>query len=384
MRWIILAAMAGTLLAGPAQAACPPATAEGGTPISIPSRLDEAARLGLSAMAYLAVADPAGGDAWPRAEIATAPSCPAATFQGEDQTWNLSTGVAPAPMFWAQAQGDDEIFYIAEAPALVDAQAWSRARTPLPPQTAPRVRLLVGEIDGIHVVYQVYEDVPGTRRLSDDIVAIQTGKLNALAAVDPAGHAVTILRETESGREAELFRPGLINRDVTAQLYGPDGAFFHVAGAGVIAMRGSGVYCAPSYGGFSRSHITVIDSRADSLDLSCLFRMGDSWVSVFATRQPNAAGDKASFTARIRDMEREDKALKTSVQASGVGRGYGAGRVWDRTDGRQDGLWFRRAGEFVVEVRATFDDSAKDALLKLLEAFASNRLPSDVREDAPA
>jgi hypothetical protein len=35
-------------------------------------------------------------------------------------------------------------------------------------------------------------------------------------------------------------------------------------------------------------------------------------------------------------------------------------------------------------VRATFDDSAKDALLKLLEAFASNRLPSDVREDAPA
>jgi hypothetical protein len=160
---------------------------------------------------------------------------------------------------------------------------------------------------------------------------------------------------------------------VTAQLYGPDGAFFHVAGAGVIAMRGSGVYCAPSYGGFSRSHITVIDSRADSLDLSCLFRMGDSWVSVFATRQPNAAGDKASFTARIRDMEREDKALKTSVQASGVGRGYGAGRVWDRTE-----------GEFVVEVRATFDDSAKDALLKLLEAFASNRLPSDVREDAPA
>lgn len=384
MRFIILAAMAASLLAGPAQAACPPATAEGGTPISIPSRLDETARLGLSAMAYLAVADPGGGAAWPRSEVATAPSCPVATFQADDQTWTLSTGVAPAPMFWAQAPGGDEFIYIAEAPALVDAQAWARARTPLPPQTAPRVRLLVGESDGIHVVFQVYGDPPGTRRVSDDIVAVQTGRLRPLAAVDPAGHAVTVLRETESGREAELFRPSLLNRDVTAQLYGPDGAFFHVAGAGVIVMRGSGVYCAPSYWGFSRSHITVLDSRADSLDLSCMFRMGDSWVSIFATRQPDAAADKAEFAARIREMERADEEHRVSVRGSGVDLGYTAGRVWRLADGGLEGLWLRRAGEFVVEVRATFDDSAKDSLLKLLEAFGSNRLPDDVPEDAPA
>jgi hypothetical protein len=384
MRRIILAAMTACLLAGSAQAACPPATADGGTSITIPATLDEATRLGLSAMSYLAVADPAGGDAWPGAEITAAPACPVATFKGEDKTWTLSTGVAPTPMLWAKAPGSDDTFYVAEAPALVDAQAWAKARTPLPPHTAPRVRLLVVEADGIHVVFQVYEGAPGTRRVSDDIVAVQTGKLKPLAAVDPAGHAVTVFRETESGREAELFRPGLLDRDVTAQLYGPDGAFFHVAGAGVVAMRGSGVYCAPAYGGFSRSHITVLDSRADSLDLSCMFRMGDSWISVFATRQPDQAADRSEFPARIRAVEQEDKDLKVALRAATVGQGYAAGRVWERKAGPMEGIWFRRTGDFVIEIRATFDDAAVDALGGLLVAFATNRLPEDTPADAPA
>jgi hypothetical protein len=112
--------------------------------------------------------------------------------------------------------------------------------------------------------------------------------------------------------------------------------------------------------------------------------MGDSWVSVFATRQPDAAADKAEFAARIREMERADKENRVPVRGSGVDLGYTAGRVWSLADGGQEGLWFRRAGEFVVEVRATFDDGAKDSLLKLLEAFVTNRLPDEVPEDAPA
>lgn len=364
-----------------ARAACSGAWEGDGAPLAIRHGLNEADRRALSATVFLGLDDPGGVGVWPTAEINMAPPCELARFEAAGVTWVVSGGEAPAPLKWVRAEGRDEVFFIAKAPALTDAGRWAVAKTPWIAPMAKPVYLLAGATENHHFVFKVYDGLPGLKRLSDDLVGAIDGSAAPLAALDRLGSAVSLFLETETGRAAEIYRPGHLNRDRTATLYGPDGHYFAPLPGGVVSLSGSGLYCAARLGGFQRMRLIAIDLRSESLDLGCSYEtVGNDIVSVFSQRLTDPTADKAYIAYQIEVSEREAGVARRIGRSNPTGP---AGHQWVDDAGVRHAIWFRRSGEFMIEVHATFDTESSDDVSALADSLLSNRLRDNVDDETP-
>ena len=150
-------------------------------------------------------------------------------------------------------------------------------------------------------------------------------------------------------------------------------------------MRGSGLLCAARYGSLVRERLTVLDARDDSLDLACRLEGADSWVSVFSTRHPDRTGDKAWFAASLKDAKKGGGvAGRLEGDRTAEIRDLHAGEAWRDKAGKSQGLWFVRRGDFLIEVRATFEPEAAAEVFDALRAFVGNTLPEAKIRDGAA
>jgi len=119
-----------------------------------------------------------------------------------------------------------------------------------------------------------------------------------------------------------------------------------------------------------------------------MLRAGDSihadgsWMTVFTTRIPDARGDAAEFRSKLRATQAElgvsGKAVRSRPDRNGLLR---AGAAWVDRQGRGQGVWFMRRGEYVVEVRATFHPDDTDAVYAVLAALLRNEIPPPPARD---
>jgi hypothetical protein len=363
------------------QAACSASWEGDGAPLIFRHGLSEAERRALSATVYLGLDDPGGVGVWPMAEIDVAPPCELARFEASGLTWVVSGGEAPAPLRWVRADGRDEVFFVAQAPALADAGRWSAAPTPWMSPTGEPVYLLVGASEHHHFVFKVYDGVPGLKRLSDDLVGVIDGSTTPLATLDRLGGAVSLFLETATGRAADIYRPGQLTRDRIATLYGPDGHYFAPLPGGGVSLSGSGLYCAARLGGFQRTRLLVVDLRPDSLDLGCSYEtLGDDIVSVFSQRLADPASDKAYIAQQIASSEAQTRIARRIGRSHPTGS---SGHQWVDASGVRQAIWFRRSGEFMIEVHATYSADASADVSDLAESLLSNRLRENMDAETP-
>lgn len=329
----------------------------------------------MSAAVFLALSDDAGGDDWIWREIAAAPPCPVSSFKVDGVTWHVSGGKGAAPLRWARADGVETYYALVRGPSPTEARAWAATRRNGAATGASATYLVASEGD-MQFVLRIYDGAPDARRLADDLADVIAGRLTPIAGFDPTGSAVTLDLGTPDGISAELFRPALIGPERHATLLGPDGHFFAPTETGV-RLRGSDLLCGDAYGAFERTRLMVLKTDDPHLDLSCSFHSEDSWISVFATRQPDVEFDKERFRADIRATQ-ADTGLKGRPVSSKASRtdAIRASAVWiDKTQTGQ-GLWFIRRGEYVVEIRATFRLDETDAVYDLVAAMLKNAAPA--------
>lgn len=379
---IVLAFVLTLATAGPAAAACNTALPGPGTAVALPDKLPEADRLSLSAGVYLALRDRQGAGAWPDPQVDGAAPCPLDSFEADDVVWTISGGVGEAPPRFITAPDREEYYFLAAGPPLGEAQHWTDAGPP--PGSAPaQAYYLTAAAGAARYVLRIYDGAPSARQMADDIAALTAGRRDFIAAFDPEGDTVTVFPPTESGRSAQVFEPARIHSGRTATLLGADGRFFEPLDNDVVAMRGSGLLCAERYGTLVRDRLTVLDARDDSLDLACRLEGGDSWVSVFSTRHPNRRDDKAWFAASLKDAKKEGVAGRLDGDRTAEIRDLHAGEAWRDKAGKSQGLWFVRRGDYLIEVRASFEPEATGEVFDALRAFVGNKLPEvRVRDDS--
>jgi hypothetical protein len=377
----LVAALAAAAPAAGAPACDAPLGAPG-TGIVLPAVLGEGDRLGLSAGVYLALRDRSGAGAWPDPQVDGARPCPLGSFEADEAVWTISGGAGDTPPRFVTAPDHEEYYFLAAGPNLAAARAWATGSRAEP--TGDRAYYLAAASGAARYVLRIYDGAPSSRQLSDDIVAAMSGRLPFIAAFDPEGDTVTVLAETESGRPGQVFEPARIHSGRTATLLGADGRFFEAVEPGAVAMRGSGLLCAARYGSLVRERLTVLDARDDSLDLACRLEGADSWVSVFSTRHPDPKGDKAWFKASLKDAKKDGVAGRVAGDRTGEIRDLRAGEAWRDKAGKSQGLWFIRRGDFLIEVRATFEPEATGEVFDALRAFAGNTLPEAKIRDGAA
>lgn len=356
-------------------AACAPALAETGKPLTLPGTLDDAARGALVSALFLALHDPSGVDTWPQKEIEAAPPCQVARFDADERIWTISAAAAPGPLRWVRGPSDDQgFFFLVKAPGLADAQAWNRGgRQGLPVASAPPLYLLVGRAMGANFVVRAYDGPPSARQLADDVAGLVEGQLAPLAYHDPVGDAVSLFVPTASGLQSEILRPqDIAAASGFAALFFPDEHFFKAGEDDAYVMLGSGFACPEAYGKFRRELVGVLDPTPDSLSLSCNLETDTGTTIVYVTRRPDAAGDKALWEQTIKDLERETGvARKLTNPPTGPRQVMQAGRNWIDSNGVVQVLFFLRRGEYVYEIRQQHPPeettSGGESLIAILE-----------------
>ncbi len=368
-------------VAAPVQAGCGDPLPGPGSPVVVRDRITEGERQSLSAAVFLALSDLDARTDWPWREIEAAAPCVVSTFEVDGVEWRVSGGDGSAPLRWARATGVDEYYFLVAGPSPAEAADWARTRRLGAAPAGRSATYLVGFTEALMFVLNIYDGAPDARRLATDLTDAIKGKTLPIAMFDAGGQAVTVIRDLDSGRTGELFRPGLINGERYATLLGPDGTFFTPVGGGV-RLRGSELLCGDVYGPFSRGHLMVISTRDETLDLGCSIHADGSWMTVFTTRIPDARGDAAEFRSKLRATQAElgvsGKAVRSRPDRNGLLR---AGAAWVDRQGRGQGVWFMRRGEYVVEVRATFHPDDTDAVYAVLAALLRNEIPPPPARD---
>lgn len=350
-----------------------------GTPLEFASPLPEDDRIGLLASVHLALNDSTGRGAWPISEIDIAPPCEIASFPVGDDTWVISAGEGYAPPRWARAKGRDETYYLTTGPSVADARAWST--TPGAPATglARPLYYLVGAADGLHFVFKVYRGAPGGKQLADDLVEAITEKTAPVAVYDSRGNAASLFLLTRSRRTSWIYQSERLTGDRSAVLYGPDGVFFFPAPGEATILRGSDLQCDARYGKFELFRLGLLNPDDRELDLACFYYHGDNNLSIFSSRLPDASDDRRVFASLIKSTQDEDG---VSARLPGFETGareiLQAGRAWVDKSGMGQGIWLMRRGEYVYEIRITFEVSATKAALDAVEAFALSTEPEPV------
>ena len=381
---LALAMIFGTMSQAAAQTqSAPPACGaklEGaGTSLEFASPLPEDDRIGLLASVHLALNDSTGRGAWPISEIDIAPPCEIASFPVGDDTWVISAGEGYAPPRWARARGRDETYYLTAGPSVADARAWST--TPGAPATglARPLYYLVGAADGLHFVFKVYQGAPGGKQLADDLVEAITEKTAPVAVYDSRGNAASLFLLTRSRRTSWIYQSERLTGDRSAVLYGPDGVFFFPAPRQATILRGSDLQCDARYGTFELWRLGVLNPDDRELHLACFYYHSENYLSIFSSRLPDASDDRRVFASLIKSAQDEDG---VSARLPGFETGareiLQAGRAWVDKSGMGQGIWLMRRGEYVYEIRITFEVSATKAALDAVEAFALSTEPEPV------
>lgn len=355
----------------PVSPTCAAPPAGQGKPLELAERLDGDTQAALSAGVFLALHDTSGADTWPTADIEAAKPCSLARFEAGAVVWTIAGAEGRAPPRWVRTPGREAFFYLARGPALPDALAWSRSRQGLPPGALRPAYYLVGLADGEHFVFQIYDDLPDTRQLADDVRAVVESTRTPLAVL-AGGDTVTLFRETVSGTHAELFRPATIRPARPAHLYGPDGHFFTGAIEQDWKLRGSGFVCPAALGKFERLRAAVLNATDVALDLHCSLATDESFTSIFVSRVPDRSADKAYFARQLADAERSLEApRKLRDPPTGPKRPIQAGRAWVDKGGLMQEVMFMRRGDYIVELRGTYVladvEAAGEALIRLIE-----------------
>lgn len=377
---VTIALTLAALMAKPAAAACDSPLPGPGAPLAVSAPATAADRQALSAAVFLSLSDDGGRTDWPWREMEGAPPCPVSAFRVDGVAWQVSGGEGAAPLRWARAQGSDVHYWLVRGPTPAEARPWAATRRN-GSATGASATYLVGSDGGLQFVMRIYEGAPDARRFADDVTAAITGKLLPIAAYDPIGNAVSLSLAVPDGVTGELFRTALIGPQRHATLLGPDGHYFTPIENGV-RLRGSDLICGDAYGPFKQTRLVVLAPDDAALDLGCSLYSREGWISIFSTRRPDTSADRANFHEVIRAAQADAGVRGRPV----IGRwskknAIRASAAWIDKDERGQGIWFIRRGEYVVEIRATFDQDETDAVYDLVAAVLQNTPPPPSRSD---
>ena len=379
--WLALAVIFGTMSPAAAQTQpAPPgcgAKLDGaGTPFKFASPLPEDDRIGLLASIHLALNDASGRGTWPMSEIDIAPPCEIASFPVADDTWVISAGEGYAPPRWARAKGHEETYFLAAGPSLADARAWSATPGASPTGLSRPIYYLVGAADGQHFIFNVYLGAPSSKQLADDLVEAIGEKTAAVAFYDSKGTAASVFLETQSRRRSRVFQPERLSGEPSAELYGPDGVFFSPAPNEAVLLRGSDLQCDARFGTYELIKLSVLNPEDKAIDLACHYFNGDSNLTIFSSRLPDAGDDRRMFASLLKRSQDEDGVTaRLPGFETGAREFLQAGKAWVDKSRTGQGIWLMRRGDYVYEIRITFKVSETKTALDAVEAFALSTEP---------
>lgn len=140
-----------------------------------------------------------------------------------------------------------------------------------------------------------------------------------------------------------------------------DGVIFVELDEGRVRHKATGFICEAAIGGFARDMLMIYDHAEDGRDVSCRYRIADSWFTVYLTRLPGMEGERVfeTYVRQAQDATRVIEAIEAPL-AAGSPPLPGHGRFWLSGDETVNGLWMVQIGDWCVKVRATYEQ--KDAV----------------------
>ena len=362
-----------TLCCNPAAAAdeapCAPPPLASAPVIELSDTLSENDRLAVSAAIHLTV----GASAAERRTAPSPPACQVANFEAEGVEWRLSARAKPTVDYHVTSSDRTDSFVVIPGVDLEDARGWAASRSPVARLTKPPIYYLIAKAhqEGDLFFLRMYRAAPGSKQVADDIVASLDGRLAPFAAYNTEGQAATVLLPTTSGVQAQIFDVQALAGPASAYLYGPDGTFFQAFVGGSVKLRGSEEVCPAAVGRFELSAMSVLQPRDLGLDLGCRYDFDDSRISMFVSHVPEKRSDGARFARATLDMQ-EESGVKRSAPGLRPVRGgvIRSGKAWIDREGVGQGLWFMRRGEYVIEVRATFETTLGDDVFEFVATVA--------------
>lgn len=352
-----------------------------GKPLKFASPLPEDDRIGLMAAIHLTLNDSSGRGTWPISEIDIALPCEIANFPAGEDTWVISAGEGFAPPRWARAKGRAETHFLAVGPSIADARTWAANRSAPVTGLTRSTYFLVAAADEKLFVFKVYQGAPDGKQLADDMFDVITEKTAPIATYDPKGAATSLFLLTQSRRTSEIYRPDLLSGDRTATLYGPDGFFFSPAPNEAVLLRGSDLRCDDRHGAFELVRLGVLRAEDAALDLSCHYQGGESYITIFSTRSPDASNDRRTFAGALKERQ-DELGVSRKLQSFNAGAKeiLQAGNSWVDKAKIGQGLWFMRRGEYVYEVHATFTAPETGSVFEAIKSFALSTQPEPAEQ----
>ena len=288
----------------------------------------------------------------------------------------ISAGVGYAPPRWARAKGHDETFFLAAGPSIIDAAGWAANRGVSTASMTRPIYYLVGVAADKHFVFNAYQGSPGGKQLADDLFAAITRKTAPIGAYDPIGSAASLFLLTQSRRTSAVYMPERLNGERTATLYGPDGYFFAPAPDDAVLLRGSDLQCDGRHGAFELVRLGVVEPGDADLDLSCHYQGGESYMTIFSSRLPDARNDRATFTRVVKQIQEEGGvAARLPDYKTGARMILQGGKSWIDKSRVGQGIWFMRRGDYVYEIRGTFTQTDNKAFFDAMEGFVLSTQP---------
>lgn len=332
-------------------------SAHAGKAINLAAPLDEPSRIGLGYSIFIALDGPPGRD-WPTEAIAKAAPCSTVDFKVGDAPWVLSKGgPGDAPAAWARPKSGGDLVFLAYAPSVSEAYAFSQ-RDPKPASLTLKspVYMLAVVHESRRFIVRTYDGLPPDDVLQADIAAAMRATLPLIASYDAAGRAVSFAIATQSDHRAILFPPlpGLGGHD--ARLAAADGELFKLVPNVGLRMAGSGYVCPAAAGGFGLRDLWVANASDDRRDLSCRYVGEASWISIFVTRSPSRPPVDKVFGDYVDEVSHNHKLKETTPPPVELGPGNDPvrSRAWLGEDGMTEGLWVLAIRDWYIEVRATY------------------------------
>lgn len=375
---LVLAASWCNPAAAAAAEPCAPPPLAAAPVFELSGALSENDRLAVSAAIHLTV----GASAAERRTAPSPPACQVANFEAEGVEWRIAARAKPAVDYHVTSSERTDSFVVIPGVDPEDARGWAVSRSPVAPLTKPPIYYLIAKTrqDGDLFFLRMYRAAPGSKQVADDIVASLDGRLAPFAAYNTEGQAATVLLPTTSGVQAQIFDVQALGGPASAYLYGPDGTFFQAFVGGSVKLRGSEEVCPAAVGRFELSAMSVLQPRDLGLDLGCRYDFDDSRISMFVSHLPEKRSDRARFARATLDMQEESGVKRATPGFKPSRKGViRSGKAWIDREGVGQGLWFMRRGEYVIEIRATFETTLGDDVFDFVATVAEG-LPA-ARDD---
>lgn len=339
-----------------------------------PATLQDSDVTALATGAYLALRDVSGAGTWPDEQVEAMPPCPLFAFEAGGARWTISGAVGSTPPRVVTAPDREDYFFLAAGPPPSTAEGWPAAPPPAGRPASPAFYLVSADGSARYLL-RIYDGAPSDRQLADDLSSLLNTGGDTLAAFDPVGEAVTVTRPTHSGRGARLFDTGRLHSGRQATVLAADGFFFEPAGLQDVTMRGSQQLCAARYGAFLREQLAILDAREAHLDVGCRLQSPQSWISVFSTRRADRRDDRQLVRASLAEARKDGGARTLPGDRTGALGELLGGAAWRDDAGMGQGLWFRRRGDYVIEIRATFETPFADEMFAAVRLLLANEPP---------